>query len=550
MRGSHLFLEAARRHGVSKAFGIVGGEANAILFDEVPEISFYLTRHEFVAGIMADVYARLTGQMQIAYSTFGPGLTNLMTGVASAMLDRSPMLAVSAQVDRSDIVYNITHQCLDNAAILAPMTKFSHELKSVEEIPEIVAKASRIAKAEMPGPSYISFPRDLMAAKIDDGEARRLLDAMGSSEPDPPPKAQQADLQWIAERIKSAKKPIALAGNVVFREGAVPELRQFLEAWGIPVISTLASKGALPEEHPLHIGAVNKYLDGILHDKILDRIFGDCDLMVLLGFDYGEDVKPGMWQRNPSQKTIMFGPHPNYIEKVLQPEKVVVGGMKDGLSRMARMAGRAGTQVEAAPYIVELREKKARSGANPIQEYPTVAPQAIVRAVRDALGPDGIFCTDIGLHKQYNGLFSATYEPNTFICSNGTGTFGFGLPAGLAAKLAHPEKRVAVVCGDGGFHSTSQDLETAVRYRLPIVIVMMKDNSFGLIKYYQLSGQEKIHANAVDFGDVDFVKLAEANGCVGSFVTSRQMLADKLAEAFARNKPTLLEVPVRYQYRF
>lgn len=550
MKGARLFLEAAHRHGVRKAFGIVGGEANAIRFDEVPDLKFYLTRHEFVAGVAADVYARLTGQMQIAYSTFGPGLTNLSTGIASAMLDRSPMLAVSAQVDRADIVYNITHQCLENAAIMRPFTKFSHELTSVAEIPEIVARASKAAKSELPGPSYVSFPRDLMAADIDDQEAARLLDAMESSEAPPAPEPVRSELEWIAERIKGAKKPIALAGNVVIREGAVAELRQFLEAWGIPLITTLASKGMLREDHPLHIGAVNKYLDGILHDRILDSVFGDCDLMLLLGFDYGEDVKPPMWTRNPAQQTVMYGPHPNLIEKVFKPARVAVGGMKKGLATLTSLAPK-GRAVSAPPdFIQSLRDKKVRSGANPIQEYPTVPPQTIVRLVRDAIGPDGIYCTDIGLHKQYNGLFSETFSPNTFICSNGCGTFGFGLPAGMAAKLAHPDKRVAVVCGDGGFHSTSQDLETLVRYNLPIVIVMMKDNSFGLIKYYQLTGAENIHSNAVDFGDVDFVKLAEANGCRGAFVTSRQMLQDRLEEAFTHKKPTLIEVPVRYQYRF
>jgi N2-(2-carboxyethyl)arginine synthase len=548
MKGARLFLEAVKRHGVEKVFGIVGGEANAILFNEVPGIDFYLTRHEFVAGVAADVYARMTGRMQMCYSTFGPGLTNLMTGVASSMLDRSPMLAVSAQLDRDDVIYNVTHQCLDNAAMLRPITKFSHELASVEEIPEIVATASHCAKAEMPGPSYISFPRDLMAADIEDAEAFRLLDAMPGSEPAAPPRADVAELDWLVEQIRAAKKPIALGGNVIFREGAVQEMRAFLEAWQVPVISSLASKGILREEHPLQIGAVNKYLDGILHDNVLDQIFGDCDLMLLLGFDYGEDVKPSMWTRNASQRTVMLGPHPNLIEKVFKPARVIVGGMKTSLEYLASKAP-SGRSADTA-FISKLKVKKAASGEKPISEYPTIAPQAIVRAVREALGEDGIYCTDIGLHKQYNGLFSPTFEPNSFICSNGCGTFGFGLPAGIGAKLAHPDKRVAVVCGDGGFHSTNQDLETAVRYGIPLVIVMMKDNSFGLIKYYQISGKNEINTNAVDFGDIDFTRLAQAQGCAGVLVTSRARLAQELEDAFRRKTPTLIEVPVRYQYRF
>lgn len=549
MRGSRLFLEAVKRHGVSKIFGIVGGEANAILFNEVPGLDFYLTRHEFMAGVGADVYARLSGQAQMCYSTFGPGMTNLMTGVCSAMLDRTPMLAVSAQIDQPECIYNVTHQCIDNAAIMAPLTKYSYEFKTVEEIPQHVARAMKLAKEEMPGPSFLSFHRNLMAEEIDDAKAKKLLEAMESSEPPPPPDPDVEGLKWLAEQVRNAKRPVALGGNVIIREGATAELRQFLEAFDVPLITSLASKGMIAEDHPLHIGAVNKYLDGILHDKVLDRIFGECDLMLLLGWDFGEDVKPVMWQRNDKQRTLQYGPHEPMIDSIMKPERAVVGGMKKGLKMLAEMEGQKRDKSQLA-FIPELREKKLKSGKSPIQEYPTVPPQEIVRTVRESLGKDGIYCTDIGLHKQYNGLFSDTWEPNTFMCSNGTGTFGFGLPAGFGAKLAHPDRRVAVVCGDGGFHSTSQDLETMVRYNLPIVIVMMKDNSFGLIKYYQLSGQDEVFANAVDFGDVNFVKLAEANGFEGHFVTSRQMLKDKLAEAFARNKPTLLEVPVRYQYRF
>jgi acetolactate synthase-1/2/3 large subunit/N2-(2-carboxyethyl)arginine synthase len=200
--------------------------------------------------------------------------------------------------------------------------------------------------------------------------------------------------------------------------------------------------------------------------------------------------------------------------------------------------------------IAGLKERKAKSGEIPWQTYPTIPVPAIVRSVRDIIGPEGILCSDIGLHKQYAGLFSDTFHPNTFMCSNGCGSFGFGLPAAMGAKLAMPDRRVAVICGDGGFHSTSHDLETAVRYSLPIVVVLLKDNSYGLIKYYQLTDQDSVESNSVDFGDVNFCKLAEANGWESSFVTGRKMLEEKMSQAFERNRPTLLELPVRYQYKF
>jgi N2-(2-carboxyethyl)arginine synthase len=549
MRGAKLFLKAAHRQGITKAFGIIGGEAQAMRFNEVPGLDFYLTRHESCASFMADVYARLTGKPQIAYSTFGPGVTNLATGICSAVLDRSPVLAVSAQIVREERVFNQTHQCIDSKAVMGPMCKFSHEIDSIEEIPEMVTTALKHAKAEVPGPVFLSFPLDLMKGEIDDAKAEKLLDKMDSTEPPPPPVPKLAELEWLAGEIKKAKRPMALAGNVVIREDACIELQAFLEAWQIPVITTLGSKGVIPESNPLHIGPCNKYLDGILHHPQLDELFKDCDLMLLIGYDFGEDVKPSQWKRNSFVRTLHLGPNPNPMGKVFEPEKMIIGSVKQALPKLTEMAPKTGRSTDLE-MIVRLKDRKMKSGESPIQSYPTIPVPAIIRSVRSVLGPDGILCSDIGLHKQYCGLFSHTEVPNTFMCSNGAGSFGFGLPAGLGAKVAFPERRVAVLCGDGGFHSMSQDLETAVRYNLPIVVVLLKDNAFGLIKYYQLLDTDNINPNAVDFTDINFCKLAEAQGWDSHFITSRSMLEDKMAEGWARNRPTLLELPVRYQYKF
>lgn len=546
MRGAKLFLEAAFRHGVRKVFGIVGGEAQAIRFDEVEGIDFYLTRHEFAAGIMADVYARLTGTPQICYSTFGPGMTNLATGVCSSVLDRSPMLAVSAQVPRPEIRYNQTHQCVDNAAIMGPMCKFARELEHVEQIPETVTAAMKAARAEVPGPSFISFPLDVMKAELPDAHAHRLLDAMDGSEPPPLPEPKLDELQWLAGEIARARRPMAIGGNLVIREGVCPQLKQFLERYQIPLVTTLASKGILPEDHPLHVGPCNKYLDGILHHPVLDELFLDCDLMLLIGYDFGEDLKPGQWKRSPSIRTLSVGPIQNPMGDVFQPDREIIGRLSVALPALTEMGP---SEVSRDLSVLEtLRERKDQACVATADTSMPVT--AIVRAVRRALGRDGILCSDIGLHKQYAGLFTETYESNTFMCSNGCGTFGFGFPAAMGAKVAMPERRVAVICGDGGFHSTSQDLETAMRYGLPIVIVLLKDDAFGLIKYYQLLDRDPVYPGSVEFGGVDFVKLAEANGWTGHRIHSMQALDKHLADAFDRNQPVLLEVPIQYKYKF
>jgi acetolactate synthase-1/2/3 large subunit/N2-(2-carboxyethyl)arginine synthase len=549
MRGAKLFLQAVARHGVDKVFGIVGGEAAALRFDEVEGLQFYLTRHEFVAGIMADVYGRLTGRPQMCYSTFGPGVTNLTTGVCSAVQDRSPMLAVSAQIVRGERVFNWTHQCIDSVSVMAPMCKYAREIDSVEEIPTLVTDALKAARAEVPGPSFLSFPLDLMMAEIDNAQGERLLDAMASTDPPPLPEPNLEELDWLAQQLTQAKHPIVLAGNVVHREGAVPELKAFLEAWRIPLVTTPASKGFLPEEHELLIGPVNKYLEGILHRRVLDALFANCDLMLLVGYDFGEDVKPVQWMRNPALRNLSLSPNLNPMGKVFAPHQEVIGSLKKALPVLTQKAENRPPS-PLLDTIVELKQHKARAGESPSQSYPTIPVPAIVHTIREIIGPHGILCSDVGLHKQYAALFSNTFEANSFMCSNGAGCCGFGLPAAMAAKLAFPDRRVALICGDGGFHATSQDLETARRYNLNFVIVLLKDNAYGLIKYYQLLDKKEIFPGSVDFGDVNFVKLAKANGWKGHFVTSRAELQSRMEKAYKNNSPVLLELPIRYQYNF
>lgn len=546
MRATVLLLKAAARHGITRAFGIIGGEAQALRFDEVPDIDFYLTRHEFAAGIMADVYGRLSGRPQICYSTFGPGLTNLATGVCSAVLDRSPMLALAAQVPLSERRFNQTHQCIDNAAVMAPMTKYARELEAAEEIPEAVGEALRAARAEVPGPVFLSLPLDVMKREIDDAHADRLLDAMVSSEPAPLPEPEPADMAELARIVRAARQPLALVGNAIIREGECDALRAFVERFQLPVVTTLASKGVIPEDHPLHVGPCNKYLDALLHRPILDRLFGECDLMLLIGYDFGEDVKPRMWQRNANVQTVSLTSVTNPMGEVFQPDREFIGRLGAALPMLTELAP-ASIERDLSP-IAELRNFKldVSHGHGAIS---TQIP-AVIKALRETLGRDGILCSDIGLHKQYAGLFSETFEPNTFLCSNGCGTFGFGLPAAMAAALACPDRKIAVICGDGGFHSTSQDLETVARYNLPIVIVLLKDNAFGLIKYYQLLDRSPVSPNSVEFGNVDFAALARANGCAGHTVTTFSDLRARMADAFERRVPTLLEVPIQYEYSF
>lgn len=542
MKSSKFFLKAIAKLGVENVFGIVGGEAQAIQFDEAEDIKFYLTRHEFVAGVMADTYSRITGKPQMCYSTFGPGLTNLSTGACSAILDRSPVLVVSAQIPRSEICFNQTHQCIDNVAFMKTLTKYAVEINNVLEIPEILTRALTIAVSDIPGPVYISFPLDVMKEDIDDKLAYQLLNELKPIAGNKPPKLNQPSLDAIVEKIKKAQHPLIIAGNQVIRAKCCEVLLKLVTEKNIPILATLASKGVIPEDHPLFITPGNKYIDEIYQQPLTDKIFEDCDLILLIGYDFGEDLKSSLWKNKI--ETIVINEFYNDMGKVFQPNTLYQG---DLLATLEYLCASDIVPKEISKNLNML--KKIFDKRLVYDQGKSTDISTIMEAIRNALGKTGILCSDIGLHKQYAGLLTKTYTPNTFICSNVCGTFGFGLPAGLGAKLAKPNERVCVICGDGGFHSTSQDLETAVRYNIPIIIIVLKDNAFGLIKYYQLLTREAVFPSSVEFGNVDFVKLAEANGMGAAQLTDVSRLEEVMNEAFSGNKPYLIEIPINYRYK-
>lgn len=541
MKGSELFLKSISKLGVKNIFGIVGGEAQAIQFDEAKDINFYLTRHEFAAGIMADVYSRISGEPQMCYSTFGPGLTNLSTGVFSAIQDRSPVLAVSAQIPRKEIQFNQTHQCLDNVSFMKTITKYSTEIENLHDIPTIVKDALEIAINGIPGPVYISFPYDLMKAEIDDDIANKLIADLRPVKKLEAPRALPSEIDEIIDHIKTAKHPIIIAGNQVIRDKCCDKLKQFIEETNIPMICTLASKGVISEDHPLFIAPGNKYIDQIYRADLNKEIFSSCDLIVLIGYDFGEDLKPSLWENKiPS---IVINSFYNDMGKVFTPTKLYLGNLSITLDCLIQ------AKIDQKLLPQNIKKVKTIFSDRKIEaSNHTTDISSIVKAIRNSLGEKGILCSDIGLHKQYAGLLSKTYHPNTFLCSNVCGTFGFGLPAAMAAKLAKPDTRVCVICGDGGFHSTSHDIETAIRYKLPIIIVILNDNAFGLIKYYQLIDRNDVFSDSVEFGNVDFVKLAEANGMQATFLNDISMLEETMNSAYKAGTSLLIEIPVKYNY--
>lgn len=542
-----LMLSRLREHGVENIFGIVGREAAAILFDEVEGIDFVLTRHEFTAGVMADVLARLTNRPQACFATLGPGATNLSTGVATSALDRSSVIALAAQSESYDYFPNDTHQCVDTVGVMAPLSKYTAQLARPGDIVDLVDSAVEAATIEPLGPSFLSLPVDLLAAKVDQPPAPAVAPARVRGVVDP---HWRAELARVIPLLADARHPVLVVGSATIRAGAVDSLRAFAERMGIPVITTYTAKGVLPSGHPLNYGAVSGYMDGILGFPALDTLFGPADLLIALGYDYAEDLRPSMWAKGGPKTVVRVSPTPNPIPRVFRPDVDVIVDPASFLAGLEEAT--VGMPAKRPHDIAPLRARVAEFLADP-EEYPDgMRVHQVIDTMNSVLqgGTSGgsTFVSDIGYFRHYGVLFAKADQPYGFLTSAGCSSFGYGLPAAMAAQMARPTEPVFLIAGDGGFHSNSADLETAARLNLPIVMVVVNNSRNGLIELYQNLGHGRSHNPAVGFADVDFVQLAQANGVEAVRAEGRTALASALRKGLELRRPFLVEVPIAYEF--
>ncbi|GAA2932261.1 MULTISPECIES: thiamine pyrophosphate-binding protein [Streptomycetaceae] len=547
---AHALLKRLHEHGVETVFGVVGREAASILFDEAPGIDFVLTRHEFTAGVAADVLARITGRPQACWATLGPGMTNLATGVATSILDRSPVIALAAQSESHDIFPNDTHQCLDSVAVMRPMTKYAVELQRPDEITDLVDSAVAAAMTEPVGPSFISIPVDLLGTDIDS-----TVTHPAARTPSKPVGAVQDGWEKTADEaaalVAGAEHPVFVVGAAAIRSGAVPAIRALAERLDIPVITTYIAKGVLPHGHPLNYGAVTGYMDGILSFPALETLFGPADVIVTLGYDYAEDLRPSMWSRGDEKKTVRVSPTVNPIPRVYRPDLDVVTDVLAFVEHLDK--GTAGTPKKTPHDITPLRERITEFLADPEEYEDGMRVHQVMDSMNTvmeetAAAGEGTIVSDIGFFRHYGVLFARADQPFGFLTSAGCSSFGYGIPAAIGAQMARPGQPTFLIAGDGGFHSNSADLETIARLNLPIVTVVVNNDTNGLIELYQNLGHQRSHDPAVKFTGVDFTELARANGVEAVKAATREDLLAALRKGAGLGRPFLIEVPVNYDF--
>jgi len=527
MKASDLVVQCLENEGVRYVFGLPGEEVLDILDSFLDSrITFIPTRHEQGAAFMADAYGRLTGRAGVCLSTLGPGATNLATGVADANLDRAPLVAITGQAGR-DRVHKESHQRVDIVEHFRPLTKWNTRLETASVIPEVIRKAFKLAESEKPGACHIEVPEDV-AGEATDGVP---LSTERARRPSPDRRA----LETAARLIEAASFPLIFAGNGVIRGRASDELRKFARAHGIPVAHTFMAKGSMPYDDELCLLSV-----GLQARDYISCGFDKADLIVAIGYDPVE-YAPKFWNPERKKTIVHIDFTPAEVDSFYQPAVEVVADVREAIELLG---GLVKGQKDPAPYHTLRRYILAELAEGADDDRFPLLPQRILRDLRAQMSREDILISDVGTHKLWIARTFPAYEPNTVLISNGYAAMGIALPAAIAAKLVHPERRVVAVSGDGGFLMNCQELETACRLGLPIVNVIFRDGGYNLIQWKQQThlGRE----SGVKFGNPDFVALAAAFGAKGYRVESARALGPILAEALAHSGPAIVDVPVDY----
>jgi len=526
MKAAEVFIKCLENEGIDYIYGIPG-EENLDIMDALLDssIQFVTTRHEQGAAFMADVYGRLTGRAGVCMSTLGPGAINLMTGVADANMDHAPLIAIAGQADTHRL-HKESHQVLDLEEIFRPITKYSSRLLAPEIIPEVTRKAFKVAQTEKAGAAFIEFPENIAKSNCD-------LTPLPVAQPFmPEPSSEQ--VKKAANIISQAKQPIILAGNGVVRTHAHKALAEFAQQLNIPLTNTFMAKGVIPFKHPMALGSA-----GLQSQDYINFGFAKADVIICVGYDLVE-YHPHLWHPTADRKIIHIDSSPAEVDANYPVTVGVVGDISHSLQRIAELAqphqGHTLRPLRKA-LITEMDQHKD-------DPYFPMKPQKIIWDLRTALGLQDIVICDVGAHKMWIARMFRCEYPNTCVISNGFASMGIAVPGAIAAKMAFPDRKVVAVTGDAGFLMNSQEIETALRFNIPVVILIWNDAGYGLIEWKQMNTFGR--PAYVSFKNPDFTKYAQSFGANGYKVTKADELLPILKQALADNTLSIIDCPVDY----
>jgi acetolactate synthase-1/2/3 large subunit len=530
MKASDLFIKALENEGVEYIFGIPG-EENLDFLESLrkSKIELILTRHEQGAGFMAATYGRLTGKVGVCISTLGPGATNFATSAAYAQLGGMPMLMITGQKPIKKSKQG-RFQIIDIVAMMKPMTKFAKQIVNGNNIPSIVREAFKIATTERPGAVHIELPEDIAEEEVEDN----IYPVRAFKYP-------TANKQAIADAvamIEKAKSPLLLIGASANREKISEALTSFVDKNGLPFFATQMGKGVVDENHELCLSTAALSKDDFVHCAIQR-----ADLIINVGHDVIE--KPPFFMENTpdATKVIHLNFFPSEVDDTYFPQLDVVGDIASSVDALnAAITPQAHWDFDYyARLAVEIRTRLSKYFGD--TRFP-ILPQKAVRTIRETLADEDIVTLDNGVYKIWFARNYRCAKPNTLLLDNALATMGAGLPSGMAAKMVNPTKKVVAVCGDGGFMMNSQEMETAVRLGLDMTVIILNDNSYGMIKWKQTGMGFETYG--LDLENPDFVKYAEAYGAHGHRPTSCEDFAETLEKCVNGKGVHLIDLAVDY----
>ena len=527
MKAAEMFVRCLENEKTEVIFGIPG-EENIALMDVLLDssIRFITTRHEQGAAFMADVCGRLTGRAGVCLATLGPGATNLVTGVADANMDRAPLVAIAGQAATTRM-HKESHQHLDLVNLFRPICKYSTQVLAPEIVPEVIRKAFKQAETEKPGACFIDLPENIADMKT---EGTAPLKVQSPTTPAPP----EEKVKQAAKILSSARTPMVMAGNGVIRGGASEQLVKFAERLNLPVATTFMAKGVIPWSHPLCLGAVGLQA----HDYVACG-FDRADVIVCVGYDMVE-YHPYLWHPTKDKKIIHVDSLPAEVDEHYILAAGVIGDIGQSLDAIAATA-RPQEKFSAAPIRKTIANQLSEHAED--LSFP-MKPQKIIWDLRQVLRPDDIVLSDVGAHKMWIARMYQPERPNTCIISNGFASMGIALPGAIAARLMVPKRTAVAVCGDAGFLMNSQEIETALRLKIPIVILVWTDSQYGLIAWHQMRHFGR--TSHIGFTNPDLVKYAESFGARGYRVEAADQLVPILKRAIADETVAVIDCPVDY----
>ena len=530
MKASDLFIKSLENEGVEYIFGIPG-EENLDFLNSLKDsnIKLILTRHEQGAAFMAATYGRLTGKTGVCLSTLGPGATNLVTGAAYAQLGAMPMLMITGQKPINASKQG-RFQILDIVRMMEPLTKSTRQIANGVMIPSMVRDAFRIAEEERPGAVHLELPEDVAAEEIKDFH---IFEKHEIRRPD----ADKETIEIAVELIKKSKRPLVLIGAGANRKQLFKSLKNFIDKTNIPFCNTQMGKGAIRGSNSLFLGTAALSEGDVVHE-----IIELADLIINIGHDIVEKPPFFMHHKN-NQKVIHINFNSAKVDEVYFPQVEVVGDIATTIERLTDKLSNGLDNQDSELMAIKEKVAKAIHGKDCDDSFPMI-PQRIVADVRKSLNKDSIIALDNGMYKIWFARHYHTYRPNTILLDNALATMGAGLPSAIACALIYPEKQVMAICGDGGFMMNSQELETAIRLKLNLVILIINDNAYGMIKWKQ-DGMG-FDNYGLDYGNPDFVKYAQSYGAIGHRVTNTQDFSKLIKQCFIDGGVHIIDTPVDY----